>query len=484
MNAELEKKYLAMQANPAPLIFSQVPDAEISSVNEYPDSNGADGDEDDFQINIPITPGNQSTSAAAGSTTGYNLLEPPELGEDEDLDAPIPPQGESAQRQPESPPKSSSEGEGENVAHSVATGGDALLDIAMEEEKEIRKRQKHRRVAGPILTAGGGLIIFCPYGCRVEVKEQHRGMTGKCPRCGAPFIVPVDPPQYKKPAAATSESAPSTAANRFKSWVTDLHLHIVDPEKLKIKADSLLKDFVEADFGFSADHLVVAVLSKKGGGGLFAKGGDKKETVRENMLAHLSEDKPIDELPVGEKFVFTAEEVKQIRVVQPTANRAASLFHGIPVFGTGRIAIQLPLTEKMPNPTYVSMGITEFWKFAQAMEEVYGISGLGSLEGLPTEPKLAVGKCHFSDMLVKYLEDVELFQADPAAQLEVVAYQCGACKTIVSEPARKKENLGGKSPKGIAKAKCPKCSSKMGEHLLYALKQDVTEPSMNETPSS
>ncbi|WP_437185700.1 hypothetical protein SH668x_002815 [Planctomicrobium sp. SH668] len=458
MNPELEQKYMEMQANPAPVILSEVPANEMSSFE-------SNDDEDDFQLSVP------SIAHRPAVQQVESKLQPPVPDVSESfLDEPAEPSPA------EEKPVRQSAGD-DNVSHSVATGGDALLDIARQEEKEVKQRLKGRKLTGPVVTAGGGLIIYCPYGCKVEVKQEHRGMTGKCPRCAAPFIVPVDPPQYKKPTVAAAASAPGE--DKFKTWITDLHVHAIEPEKLKLKADSLLKEFIEADVGFSPDQLVVAVLAKKGGGGMFGKGGDKKETVREQMLAYVKEDKPLNDLPVGEKYIFTVDEVSQIRVVQPTTNRGASLFHGVPVFGTGRIAVQLPMQDGMKHPTYISFGITEFWKFAKAIEENYGIVGLGVSDGVPSEAKTTVNKDHYSDMLIKTLESPELFQADPTAKLEVVAYRCGACKTVVSEVSRKKENLGGKSPKGIAKAKCPKCSQKMGENLLYALKQDAVDPSMS-----
>lgn len=473
MNSELEQRYMAMQANPAPTIFSQVPDSEISSMEDQDD----DDDDDGFRLNVSV----KSTRPAAEDRPEIvKSSEAPGVAEEDDDDFPGGPAESPAET--ERPVSARKPAPAEDaVPHSVATAGDALLDIAIQEEREVRQRNKGRKLTGPLKTAGGGLIIYCPYGCRIEVKEQHRGMTGRCPRCAAPFIVPIDPPHYRKSKTEEATPAAASSTDNFRIWLTDLHLHLVEPEKLKLKADSLLKEFVEVDLGFSEEQLVVAVLSKKGGGGLFSKGGEKKETVRENMLAHLGSEKPVADLPVAEKYVLSAEEAAHIRIVQPAENRGASLFHGIPVFGTGRIAIQLPLIDKVAFPVYISMGITEFWKFAKGMEEAYGILGMGLVEGIPMEARTSVSKCHYSDLLIKSLEDPELFQADASAQLEVVGYRCGACKTAVSETARKKENLGGKSPKGIAKAKCPKCGSKMGEHLLYALKQDVVEQGMNDS---
>ena len=450
MNPEMEKVYLARQANPGPPILSEVPVDEMHSVE---DDEGAD---DDFELSIP-SPTSESAPAAKEEKTTSS----------EAADAP----SEPAKRVTDD----------ENaVPHSVATGGDALLDIAIQEEREVRKKQKVRRPVGGMTTPGGGLIIFCPYGCRVEVKQQHRGMTGKCPRCQAPFIVPVDPPQFKKSKKAAEGAGEEGTQDKYKLWLTDLPLHVVSPEKLKLKADSLTKEFVDSDVAFSTEHLLVAILGKKQQQGLFAKGGgDKKEDVREAMLAHLRDGKPADTIPVEEKYLFGPEEAAQLKVAQPAANRAESMFHGIPVFGAGRIAIQLPFTDKMTDPMFLSMGITQYWKFAAAAKEQLGVEGLGQGCGIPEKAEYSITKCHYTDFPIKSLKHVDYYKADPSVDLQVAGYQCGACKLTVSEAGRKKENLGGKSPKGIAKAKCPKCGSKMGENLLYALQEDVKEPSMS-----
>lgn len=445
MNRDLEQKFMEMQANPAPTIYSELPQEEVSSYED---------DEDDFELSMPAV-----KSGARGETAESSVI-----GEEESA-APLPstPDGDAP------PPQDDS-----GVAHSEATGGDALLDIAMQEEKESRKRRKGRMQSGGMRTPGGGLIIFCPYGCRIEVKEQHRGMTGRCPRCRAPFIVPIDPPQFKK-AKAEVESEPTEAASGgFDHWLHDLHLHIVNPEKLKLKADSLAKDYSEIDVGLSKEQFLAACLAKKG-----AKlKEEKKQELRDALVGHLQEGKPEEELPAAEKYAFSTEELSQLRVVQPTATRGESIFMGIPVFGEGRIAVQLPLTEQSQETLYLSMGLTQFWDFAKAVEEHFGITDLGKGAGIPPEHVYSNYKCHYNDTPIKALENMEFYHADPMVKLEVAGYRCGACGLAVSEAGRKKKSLGGKSPKGIAKAKCPKCGSKMGENLLYALQSEIQEPAM------
>jgi len=485
MNSDLEQRYIAMQSSPRPVILSS---AEL----EDDDQNDAE-EVDDFELKTPVPrqvriPEDSIAIAddiiriapSEPETPPTTENRPTEVSHDpSDIDGP--PLASELTRDEKS--KRLREQPAGDVAHSVATGGDALLEIAMNEERETRKRQKGKRVSGGMRTAGGGLIIFCPYGCKIEVKENHRGMTGRCPRCQAPFIVPIDPPIFKQTApegTTTDAAAGGQPASSFRIWLHDLRLHVVDPEKLKLKADSLAKEFIEVDVGFGPETLVVASLARKAAGGLFAKGGGgKKEEVRTALLEHLNEKKPLAELPVGDKYLFNAGDLSQLKVVQPAADRSSNIFHGIPVFGTHRIAVQLPLNEQTPHPVYLSMGITEFWKFRQAMEEVYQIAELDRDLGLPREVRFDQFKCHYTDTPIKALLDLELFRADPTVQLEVAGYQCGACKIVVSEAGRKKENLGGKSPKGIAKAKCPKCGNKMGEHLLYSLKQDIVDPSLS-----
>jgi len=61
-----------------------------------------------------------------------------------------------------------------------AVAAEELLKIATDEERDFRNA----------LRSKDSFIIFCPKGCRIRVKEQHRGRSGKCPRCQSEFVVP------------------------------------------------------------------------------------------------------------------------------------------------------------------------------------------------------------------------------------------------------------------------------------------------------
>lgn len=430
MDRALEEKYLEMQNRPQQTIYSNLPDDEVTALADDADDDD-DGDGDDFELSV-------SKPTLDDAETTANPI-------------PLDPANPDATASPPPPPER---------AGASQDSDDDLFDIAMQEQRQRNKQRRKRSQRGGFKTPGGGLIIFCPYGCRIVVKESHRGMQGKCPECRAPFIVPVDPPNFKKDKPEDAGDA-AAATGGFDRWIADIHLHTVNPEKLKLKADSLLKEFVSADFGFSDDQLISVVLSKKG----------KKEENREALRKQLAEGKSLAELDAAEKYEFSQSDLSQLKIVQPTASRTDSIFHGIAVFGEGRIALQLPHVEGKNEILYISMGITQFWEFQKVLEEKLGITGLSTDGTIPAEATYTNYRCHYLETQIKALDHVDLFRADETVELEAVGYKCEKCNTTISEEGRKRENLGGKTNKGIPKAKCPKCSNKMGDNFLYDIKQ-------------
>ncbi|MFO1096305.1 MAG: hypothetical protein U0992_23825, partial [Planctomycetaceae bacterium] len=145
MDSNLQAKYQEMQTNPAPPIFSQVPDSEVTSVDPV--------GEDDFQLGADVT--GTGRRAELGELEAYSLAAPPAAPAPAPVAAPV----------AEAPAQS----------HSIATAGDVLFAAAMQEQAENRERRRKRLPMIGGAKTPGGFIIFCPYGCRVEVKEQHRG---------------------------------------------------------------------------------------------------------------------------------------------------------------------------------------------------------------------------------------------------------------------------------------------------------------------
>ena len=370
----------------------------------------------------------------------------------------------------------------------VESTGDPLLDIALQEENEAKARmigRRKKRASGERQAMPGFVFVFCPNGHRIQVEDRHRGQTGRCPRCKSYFHVPGvdwDAEKRKKEQAELEQKKESP----YKNWMLDARLHQVDPTKLKLKPGSLEKEFQEVDLGYTTDTVLV-VTNGKQGAGLFVgeKNKKKKEELRAEMQDHLRLEKEILDLPAAGYRLFNKDDMVKISVVQPAAYAHESMFAGIPVFGTGRIAVRLPVTDQdkdVKDILFVSFGLSDFRAFAKHLDEMFGVKDLGQLEGVPLEDSKSTFKCHYSDRKIESIEATEFHTSDPTIELEIVGRKCQGCGLVVSEESRKKEKLGGANGKGIAKAKCPKCKGKFGDTTLYAVKEpEAKEESLTET---
>lgn len=451
MNPELEEKFMAMQADPAPVIYSdpeaaesgtfQLADDAAEQINDFELRTGTDDGDILGGLNVPAEQPSEPESVAAPAESA--------------------PPAEAPAAEPE----------------------DDVLAAAMSDLKETQRRTEARLrdgFVGGVKTAGG-FIVFCPYGCKIEVKEKHRGQMGKCPKCLAPFFVPVDPPDFVTPQAATAtgdeaNATASTSLGSYALWLEGMRVHPVDPEKLKLKADSLAKDFAPFELAVSPDH--VALIPLQGPkGGLFG-GGPKVDELRAKAKEAAKAG------PLGDKFEehdvlkLDADLLRQCKVVQPTKQRGDSMFAGVPVFGQGRIAVQLPDLPGRDKLDVISFTITEFRKFSHALSDHFGIGNFGEDVGVPLENEHFEHSCHYTDGKIRALDKLDFYKADPAVELILAGWQCAACGMTLSEDARKKENLGGKGGKGIAKVKCPKCSEKMGDQPLYTRAELVEDVKM------
>lgn len=384
--------------------------------------------------------------------------------------------------------KASAVSRGDEIPHSEATAGDVLLDIAKQEESESEGRRKQRAKRKPGDTRSG-FIIFCPWGHQIEVQDKHRGQMGKCPRCKAAFIVPQtradEKPAETEPvdtavASAPSEPAGALVAGKFTRWMKDVHIHPLDPTKLKLKPGSLESTFETQDLAFGLDGLLMLTLSKKGG--LFGGADKKKPEARDAAVAHLAAGKPLSELQVASQRLFGPDTIKQIQVVQPVIYAHESMFAGIPVFGNHRIAVRLPKPSEGNELLFVSFWLSEFREFAKQMDEVFGVQEFGEDVGIPMADKLTEHKCHYTEQTFQALDNADYHQADPSLKLAIVGRKCEGCGLVVSEDGRKKEKLGGADGKGIAKAKCPKCQKKFGTFAFFAV--EAADPAQPPAPAA
>ena len=475
MRGEIAQAYEQMQASQSPIIYSRIPAGEVS-VQPAPAGRTADDEstsdlyaqDEDFELS-PEFSLQQSQTQPAASKPANGV--PPQTSADASA-GPV----EGADQEERS--------EGPEVPHSVATGGDVLLQVALQEEAESGKRTKGAR-RGP--RALRGFLVYCPSGHRIEVQEHHRGRGGRCPRCKAPFYVPLReelPPETpaagEAPAAAAG--APTTlVAGQYTRWLSDVHFHTVNPQKLKLKPGSLQNEFEECEFGFSPEGMLAVTLVKKGG--LFG-GGDKKKkaAAREAVHEHLREGKTRDKLPAAAHRFFSTEQMRQVGLAQPFPYAHESLFAGIPVFGDGRIAVKFPKIDDKPELHYASFPLSQFREFAGAMAEFYGVQELGAEFGVPLKDEFVEMACHYSDEKLQVLQNLEFYKADPSIKLKVIGRKCQACGVVVSEDSRKKEKIGGANGKGIAKAKCPKCKQKFGDISLFNF--EAPEEKKDETPEA
>ena len=280
-----------------------------------------------------------------------------------------------------------------------ATPEDELLKIAADEEAEIAQLRK-------AATTKDTFVVYCPQGHRIRVREKFRGKSGKCPKCESSFVVPLKPkPNAKK--KTDSEMATVTAggagaapmSGRYARWLTDVRLHTVVPEKLKLKADSLLNDFQSVDLGISADDMLLVTLIASAG--MFGSNLKKKPAIRTAMVEHLAKpEASIDGLAVATKRQFAKETFAQLVVVQPVPLDTESLFGNIPVFGAGRIAVRLPKSAEDKHAQYLSFALSEFRVFTQALQAVCGLERLGANTEIPLTDHYETYKCHYSEALV------------------------------------------------------------------------------------
>jgi predicted Zn-ribbon and HTH transcriptional regulator len=338
-----------------------------------------------------------------------------------------------------------------------------LLKIAADEEQDIQKVRKSLR-------SKDSFVIFCPQGCRIRVKERHRGKAGKCPRCNSEFVVPrkVVPKKIDNPAMAGSEPM---LASRYKKWLGDIRLHTVDPQKLRIKADSLLNECQAVDVGFSVEDILLATLIA----GKFGANPKKVAPVRQAMIEHFLKQGAVDQLTIPAKKILLKDVFSLFMVAQPAPNGTESLFADIPVFGTNRIAVRIPKQADSPLPQYLSFCLSEFRAFVEGMQGVCGLEGFGTNVDVPLTDEYAMFKCNISGVPVRELGKINYYVKDPGFKLEVTGWRCAGCQIVLSEAARLEAKLGGANGKGIAKAKCPKCTQKFGDQPLYQVVGQTSE---------
>lgn len=426
---------------------------------------------DDFELTTPVL----DASAPAAPV--------PEIGDDDyAVSAP-------ASKEPVTPPagttpvkaKSAGAPPAPTVAHSVQTAGDVLLDAAISEEEEIARRNKlggTRRRVRRGGAAEGSFTVFCPNGHRIQVADKHRGRTGRCPNCRSPFIVPLADVSKTEgetagaqAAAATGEAAqPAATQVKFDRWIEDVRLHRVNPLKLKLKADSVAGTYATTDIGASPDSILLSVV--------FAAGGSSKEAklkpeARKTVRSHLEAGMPVADLPVAPHYQMSRDQLQTLKIMQPTMPGDESMFADVPVFGAGRIVLRSPAADSPTERAYLSFTLSQFRRFVQMLEDVFGLTGFGAGAIIPLTDDTTEHTCHYSDQVLRALpaDKLVFYRADPEMKVATLGHKCQKCGVVLSEDARKKEKVGGKSDSSVSGSRCPKCKQKMGDGILVGIKE-------------
>jgi rubredoxin/(2Fe-2S) ferredoxin len=441
MRPEIAQRYEEMRARQPQVDFQPLPDWEIAAQREEAEtyamaSSGEPGtgesavDEDDFEVD--------------GAT------DEPEFEDDFETDAELEDEIEGAappvrRGSEEAPPvrRGSDEvaavGPGETPDEGAAAteesppgeaGADALLDIAIQEEKEETARRE-----------------------REEKIRRKRAAERK--RARALGIRPKG--------VAKKKSGP--VAGRYKFWLNDVPLHVADPKKVKPKPGVLEKPTQTVDLAFAEEGLLVLsyVKEKKS---LLGK-AVKPEEARKAAQEHLKKDKPLEELPAERHWLLAAEVARAPAFEQPNEYAHETVFGGVPVFGEGHIAVRLPDGEEGEPKRFLVFTLTTFRRFSKYAGGTFGPKGLGSEKDVPLADETEKLVCHYTEQPLEPLLRTGYYKADPEIELKLVGRRCQNCQLVVSEDGRKKERIGGKTGSGIAKAKCPKCGEKFGDVSLY-----------------
>jgi len=354
---------------------------------------------------------------------------------------------------------------------------DDLLSIAMQEERELQKRRgdkladRQRKM----------LLLHCPCGAWVRVSETQAGKSVRCSQCKQP----VNVPQIRRK-AEKKEDKP-VAAKLAVKWIENIRFFRIAPTSIALKPGSIADKFVEADLAFTDSKIVVIAFTgaDKKKRSLLGKAPkidrvEQRKQIREQIAAAGD----FSTLTEVEVHSISADQVSEIRLVQPILKAHESMFAGVPVFGDGRIAIFLPIASEGGLQAYCSQSLSTFRALREVLKTNFSLELPAIENGVPEADKSDNLNCFINQSRVESVRNLNYYQQDVAYELELSGYRCKSCTAVISEEGRNKNKLGGTNGKGIAKAKCPKCSGKMGEELLYRIKKSPNADTAGPTPEA
>ncbi|MEJ7595281.1 MAG: hypothetical protein WKF77_27490 [Planctomycetaceae bacterium] len=341
---------------------------------------------------------------------------------------------------------------------------DDLLSIAMQEEREVKKRRGDKIVERQRKM----MLMHCTCGAWIRVSEDQAGKVVRCRQCKQPVNVPQIRRKVEK-----KEDKPAVVKLAVK-WIENVRFFRIAPTSIVLKPGSVADKFIEADLAITDSQIVVIGFTgaeKKKGGFLGKAPKIDRAEQRKQLREQIAAAGDFSGLTDVEVHSISAVQAPEIRLVQPILKAHESMFAGVPVFGDGRIAIFLPIASDGGQQAYCSLGLSSFRALHEVLKANFKLELPATENGVPDSEKSDNLNCFINQSRVESIRGLIYYQQDAAFELELSGYRCKSCTAVISEEGRKKNKLGGANGKGIAKAKCPKCSGKMGEELLYRIKK-------------
>jgi hypothetical protein len=468
MREDIAARYRDMTTNPQPIIYSTVPKEQRTDFlpPRGDNSRGPAGkvyDAEDFLLSD-----DSADKETVSTSSGFELNATPETKPEAAVDGPDKPQNKTPGG------KNASEAGKEIIPEKAETpadpgeetpvGSEDLLSIAMQEEREVKRRR-----SGKIAERQRKqMLVPCSCGAWIRVHEDKAGKVVRCRQCKQPISVPTIRRKVEKKENAIAESKIDV------TWIEGVRFFRVAPTSIVLKPGSVADKFIEADIAVTDSQLVVVAFT----GGATKKRGfmskapkidlvEQRKQIRETVAAVGDFSTLVD----VEVHPLLAEQISEIRLVQPILKAHESMFAGVPVFGEGRIALFLPIASGDGQQAYCSQSLTSFRMLEELLKKNFALELPAAENGVPESDKTDNLICFINQSRVESIRGLNYYQQDPVFELELSGYRCTSCSAVVSEDGRKKAKLGGANGKGIAKAKCPKCSGKMGEEPLYSIKK-------------
>ena len=484
MREDIAARYRDMTATPQQIIYSTIPlaertdylparnetskgaipkayDAEDFELSDGVAGTSADSAQAEFELSAG-PPAKPAPPVSAAAPTASKAPAAP-------ADGPDKPQNKTPGGKPTSTDKTddadavSAETSASMPAAKSQGNEDDLLSIAMQEEREVKKRrgdkiaERQRKM----------MLMHCTCGAWIRVSEDQAGKVVRCRQCKQPVNVPQIRRKVEK-----KEDKPAVAKLAVK-WIENVRFFRIAPTSIVLKPGSVADKFVEADLAITDAQIVVIAFTgaDKKKGGFLGKApkidrAEQRKQIREQVAA-AGDFRALTDVEV---HAISADQIPEIRLVQPIVKAHASMFAGVPVFGDGRIAIFLPIAFNDGQQAYCSQGLSSFRALHEVLKTNFKLELPATENGVPESEKSDNLVCFINQSRVESIRGLIYYQPDPAFELELSGYRCKSCTAVISEEGRKKNKLGGANGKGIAKAKCPKCGGKMGEELLYRIK--------------